>query len=125
MTRVLVIDDDIQIRNMLREFLTRNGYDAVVAGDGSAATELLREGLVDLVITDVVMPNKEGLETIREIRADHPDMKIIAISGGGKIGPQSYLDLARRFGAVYTFTKPLDLAAVMEAVRDLTGVGRS
>ena len=67
------------------------------------------------------MPDKDGLETIQEIRRDFPDLKIIAISGGGRISPESYLDMARKFGADRVFSKPVEQAVLLDAVSELTG----
>jgi len=119
LTRILVVDDDALTRKLLRELLARDGYEVVEAADGSIAMTLLRMELPDLIITDLIMPNQEGLETIRQIRKDHPTLGIIAISGGGQIGPESYLAIAERLGASRTFSKPLDLNGMMAAIRQL------
>jgi len=89
MARILVIDDDIQILEMLGQTLEREGYEVVDALDGKEGMRLYREAPTDLVITDIVMPEKEGVETIMELKRDFPDVKIIAMSGGGQINSES------------------------------------
>ncbi|MFC1834955.1 response regulator [Thermodesulfobacteriota bacterium] len=117
--RILVIDDDEAMRFMLREMLGRAGYEVVEAPNGSVGTKLFRESPTDLIITDMVMPEKDGMETIMELRTEFPDVKIIALSGGAKIGPYSYLMTAKRFGAEKTFTKPVKRVELLDAVREL------
>jgi len=121
MATVLVIDDEEPIRRFLRLILTRAGHDVLEAGDGSEGLVLLRDHDADLVVTDLVMPNKEGLETIMELRRAYPAIPIIAISGGGLNQPCTYLDLARKLGASHVFEKPLDRPAFLEAVRRCLG----
>ncbi len=119
MARILVIDDDAQIRDVLKQFLERAEYEVRVAPDGSAGLKLHREDPADLIITDIVMPGKEGLETIMEFRRHFPAVRIIAISGGGRIGPHDYLNTAKAMGAQKTFSKPFDPQELMAAVRDV------
>ena len=96
MALILIIDDDDQIRRVLRKTLERDGYDVADAPNGKEGIRLYRENPADLVITDIIMPEKEGIETIRELRRDFPEVKIIAISGGGRIGPDSYFKNGQR-----------------------------
>ncbi|MBU0730827.1 MAG: response regulator [Proteobacteria bacterium] len=121
MARILIADDDVQVRTMLREMLERAGYEVDEAADGAKAMKLFRENPYDLVITDIIMPEKEGIETIMELRRDYPNLTIFAISGGGRVGPDNYLKLAQKIGARKTFTKPFDrtelLGAVAEALK--------
>lgn len=116
MLRILIVDDDIQIRDMLRQMLEREGFEVADAPDGGKAVKSQRSHPADLVITDILMPGKEGLETIRVFRQDFPDVKIIAMSGGGQAGPDIYLKMARKFGAAHTFTKPVDRYDLLKAV---------
>ena len=97
MSKILVIDDDKNIRSLLRDFLERDGYEVMEAENGKVGLKLFRENGADLVITDLIMPEKEGIETIRELRRDFSDVKIIAISGGGAIGPETYLQMPGRW----------------------------
>jgi len=121
MSKILVIDDDKNIRSLLRDFLERDGYEVMEAENGKVGLKLFRENGADLVITDLIMPEKEGMETIRELRRDFSDVKIIAISGGGTIGPETYLQMARKMGADRVFEKPFNLKEMSEAIRELMG----
>ena len=118
MTRIIVIDDDVQIRVLLKEILQQEGYEVVDAPDGLEGVRLYRENPADLVITDIIMPEKEGLEIIRELRTDFPEVKIMAISGGGRIGPEPYLQIAERLGAKSILTKPIERDELIGAVRE-------
>jgi DNA-binding NtrC family response regulator len=119
MAKILVVDDDPNIRMLLRQILERAGYEVVEAPNGQVGTNLYRESPTDVVITDILMPEKSGWEAILELRADFPEVKVIAISGGGTLGPFSYLMLAKRFGARHVFSKPLEKNRLLAAVEDL------
>ena len=121
MARILIIDDEIRIRSMLRQMLERTGHEVVDAPDGDAGIKLYRNGPADLVITDLIMPEKEGLETIMELRCDFPDVKIIAISGGGRVGPTGYLEVTKKLGAQRIFAKPFAVKEILQAVHELIG----
>ncbi|MDH4207147.1 MAG: response regulator [Desulfobacteraceae bacterium] len=125
MARILVIDDDVLVLDMLYESLTREGYDVLRASNGEQGLKLYREDPVDLIITDLIMPEKEGIETIIELRQDFPDVKIIAISGGGRIGTNNYLHLAKIFGVQRTFTKPVAREQLLDAIKELIKEGSS
>jgi DNA-binding response OmpR family regulator len=117
--RILVIDDDEQIRAMLRRVLEGSGYEVSEACHGLEGLQRYRATPADIVITDIAMPEKDGLETILELRRASPDVQIIAISGGSWGGFVDYLDLARRFGAQWTLPKPLDPTELLETVHGL------
>ena len=119
MKRILVIDDDDTLRAMLRRLFSAAGYEVAVAEDGMAGVRVQQIQPFDLVITDLVMPEKEGIEVIMEIRKKYPDTKIIAMSGGGRIHPDQYLELARNLGAQRVFSKPFKASDVLAAVREL------
>jgi CheY-like chemotaxis protein len=119
MSRILVVDDDDQIRSMLRLTLEREGYEVLEAGDGNQALATYSAEPTDLVIMDIVMPEKEGIETIMDLRRQYGDVKIIAISGGGRVNPEDYLRWARTFGVQHTFTKPVDRSRLLAAVNEL------
>jgi len=119
MVRILIIGDDVQTLNMLRQMLEREGYEVVEAPDGKEGLRRYRESPTDLIITDIIMPEKEGIETIMELRRDFPDVKIIAMSGGGRNNPKAYLDIAENLGAQYTFAKPVEREELLKAVREL------
>jgi DNA-binding response OmpR family regulator len=120
MARILIIDDDDQIRKMLRLTLNAAGFDVVEAQDGNIAMKIFHQDpMVDLVITDLIMPEKEGIETIIELRRDFPNIPIIAISGGGRIDPNDYLLLAKKLGAQITLEKPFSRKDIINAVNEL------
>ena len=119
MTRILIIDDDEQVLDMLYESLTREGYDVLRASNGEQGLRLYRQEPVDLIITDIIMPEKEGIETIIELRQDFPDVKIIAMSGGGRIVTKDYLHLAKIFGVQRTFKKPVAREQLLDAIKAL------
>lgn len=119
MAKILVVDDDEQVRAMIKLTLEKAGFTVAEAQDGNEAVALYANEDCDLVITDIVMPGKEGIETIMELKGINPEARIIAISGGGRINPEDYLKWARRFGVTKTFTKPVDRARLLEAVAEL------
>ncbi len=100
-----------------REALEAVGHEVLVAPDGMEGARIYRKQPVDLVITDILMPEKEGLECILELRRLNPALRVIAISGGLRSGTIDVLDVARRFGACRTFWKPFDLASIVSAVQ--------
>ena len=101
----------------------RRGFNVLTADDGKKGMTLFNKNQVDLVITDIVMPEKEGIEIILELKKLLPDIPIIAISGGGRLSPDGYLNAATRLGAKYTFKKPFDwddlLSTVNEALKTM------
>ncbi|MCD6296968.1 MAG: response regulator [Deltaproteobacteria bacterium] len=121
MALILIIDDDTEIREVLRQILERAGYEVMEASDGREGINLYRERQADLIITDIVMPKKDGLETITDLRVEFPGSKIIAISGGGRLDPKPYLELAEGFGADRLLTKPFGHEELLEAVQALLG----
>ena len=116
---ILVIDDDETIREILRAILEREGYRVLEAQDGNEGLKKFTETPTDLVITDLIMPGKEGIETIRDLRRKFPGVKIIAVSGGGRIGPESYLKMAKGVGALRTLSKPFDRTVLLKAVEEV------
>ena len=121
MASILIVDDDFEIRVMLREMLEGAGYEVVDAPNGKVALEVTREHPADLTIMDIFMPVKEGFETIRELVAEFPETKIIAISGGsgGKLDPGPYLEMVAKLGVRHTFRKPIMRDELLGAVREL------
>ena len=119
MTRILVVDDDLQLREMLRQMLEQVGYEIIDAPNGKVALDLYRESPTDLIITDLIMPEKEGIETIIELRREFPDARIIAISGGGRFVTEDYLYIARKLGALHTLSKPFKRQDMLDAVADV------
>src|SRR5664280_1663743 len=116
MAKILVFDDEPSILLMIKKMLERAGHEVDMALNGREGMELLEKNKPDLVITDIIMPEKEGLETIMTLRKKYPEIKIIAISGGGRIGPEGYLPSAKHLGADMVFQKPLVQKEFMEAV---------
>ncbi len=116
MASILVIDDDEQVRTFLRRSLKQEGYHVVDARDGRQGIHYCRERPIDVVITDIFMDQQEGLETIRVLHRDFPQIKVIAITGG--TGDRDFLEDAKAFGAEWVFTKPLVLDQVLAAVRE-------
>lgn len=121
--RILVIDDDDQMRVLLRQVMEWAGYEVMEAADGRAGMQKHRRQQADLVITDLIMPEQEGLETIGLLRKEFPQTKIIAISGGGRIGPEAYLPAAQELGADRVFSKPFDVRELAGAVKELLDNG--
>lgn len=119
MASVLVIDDDEMVRTMLLRTLARGGYEATGARDGLEGLALFREAPCDLVITDIFMPNQEGLATIMELRRCFPAIRIVAISGGGARASLDVLPVAEALGACRTMRKPFTPQEVLAVVRDV------
>jgi DNA-binding response OmpR family regulator len=117
--RILVVDDDATVRELLRVILEKEGYVVTEAADGKEAIRVFRRKPADLIVTDIIMPEQEGLKTIFDLRREHPRTKIIAISGGGQYGLTDYLEAATAFGADRTFAKPFDRGELVKAVRQL------
>ena len=116
MAKILVLDDEPSILLMIKKMLERAGHEVDIALNGRDGMELFEKNKPDLLITDIIMPEKEGLETIFELRKKYPELKIIAISGGGRIGPDGYLPSAKLFGADAVFQKPLIQKEFLQAV---------
>lgn len=117
--RILVIDDDEQMRTLLRQVMEWAGYEVFEAADGREGMLRQRKEQADLVITDLIMPEQEGLETITSLKKEYPHVKIIAISGGGRIGPDAYLPAAQELGADRVFSKPFDVRELAATVKEL------
>ena len=117
--KILIIDDEAPIRKMLTLLFERHQYTVKDACDGKQGLLVAKEFSPDLIITDLLMPEKEGLETIQDIKKFYPDIKIIAMSGGGIVQPEMYLKLAQNIGADQTFTKPIDSESLLTAVKRL------
>lgn len=117
MARILVIDDDPGVRSVLLSMLTRKGHTVRCEGDGESGLAAFARERPDLVITDIIMPKKEGIETIQSIRRAAPDMPIIAISGGGRVANADFLPLATKFGATAVIAKPFASAVLLDAIQ--------
>jgi DNA-binding NtrC family response regulator len=119
MARILIVEDEENIRKMLSQVLENLDHEINTASDGNKAVAFLNENEIDLVITDIVMPNREGLETIQEIRANWPDVKIIAMSGGGRVGNMNYLDMAKKMGAAAVLKKPFSMSQLRSTISEI------
>jgi len=118
MAKILIIEDDHSFRNVLVQMLVKAGHEVKDAEDGNRALSICETYTPDLVLTDIIMPDKEGLETIQELILKQPSIKIIAMSGGGRFGPDSYLPLAKKLGARRTLQKPFMRDDLMNAVNE-------
>jgi len=121
MKKILIVDDDDLIRELLYEILESNGYHVIEAENGNRALEILENESVNLIITDIIMPDKEGIETIIEIKKKLPKTKIIAMSGGGQLDANSYLSIAKKLGVTKTISKPFDPKSLLNIVSELLG----
>ena len=119
--KILIIDDDELVRMTCNNILKKAGYEPITASNGVSGLEKFRKEKPDLVITDILMPDKEGLETITEIRAIRADAKIIAISGGGSTQNMSFLQLAKKLGANGVLKKPVRPETLLSAVKGVLG----
>jgi DNA-binding response OmpR family regulator len=109
MQGILIVEDDKDLREMLKTSLSKRKYTVLEASDGKEAIMHFKPAITDLVITDVIMPDEDGLKVIMKLKEIKPDIKIIAISGGGKAGPGNYLNVARALGADEVLPKPFSL----------------
>jgi DNA-binding NtrC family response regulator len=116
MANILLVDDEAALRRTLRTILERAGHMVHEAEDGDDALKMFAAEPPDLVIMDIIMPNREGVGTIGELRGRAPKLPIIAISGGGSIGGDLVLTLASQFGATETLAKPIRETDLLEAV---------
>lgn len=118
--KILIIDDDVAINKVLKKVLEMEGHEVINTYDGIEGIPVLeKDPSIDLVITDIVMPEKEGIETIMEIRKKNRDVKIIAISGGGRLKPDSYLVLAEKLGADAVLKKPFDGDELLQTIEKI------
>lgn len=115
-SRILIIDDDALMRLALAKILLSAGYDVEQAGDGDEGLRLQRSQSFDLIITDLIMPDKEGIQIIRELRKEDSTIRIIAMSAGGRGGATDYLKWARLMGAKQCLSKPIKREDLLGAV---------
>jgi CheY-like chemotaxis protein len=113
---ILIIDDDAAVSRTLSLILTRAGYQVSTVTSGRKGLEMLSEGRFDLVLTDIIMPELDGIEAIRRIRTDHPGLRIIAMSGGGQIDKADFLHMAEALGADRVLEKPVRSERLLELV---------
>jgi DNA-binding response OmpR family regulator len=121
MAGILIVEDDKELREMLKISLIRHKHTVLEAADGKEAITHFKPSMTDLVITDLIMPDEDGLKVIMRLREIKPSLKVIAISGGGKAGPASYLSLAKALGANAIFSKPFSVNDLIERIELLLG----
>jgi len=117
MAKLLIIDDEILARLTLRKILENSGHEVLEAANGTEGIALARANKCDLVITDIIMPDKEGIETIIELKRDFADLRIIAISGGGRTRNLDFLKLALQYGASKVLAKPFSQSDLSSAIQ--------
>jgi CheY-like chemotaxis protein len=113
---ILIIDDDTAVSRTLSLILSRAGYEVSTAASGRKGLELLTTGAFDLVLTDIIMPELDGIEAIRKIRTDHSGLRVIAMSGGGQIDKADFLHMAEALGADRVIEKPVRSEKLLELV---------
>lgn len=114
--RVLLIEDDASVRNLVRRMLERGGHEVAEADNGRSGLERLHAGTFDLVITDIIMPGMDGIETLIALRRDYPALRVIVMSGGGRTGSMDFLDCAEQLGASAVLHKPFTLTGLTAAI---------
>jgi CheY-like chemotaxis protein len=122
MSVILLIEDDKELREMLKTALRRKDHVVIEAENGKEALIHFKPGVTDLVITDLIMPDEDGLKVIMKIRDLKKGIKVIAISGGGKAGPGSYLNLAKALGADAVYSKPFSINDIIVKIEELLKV---
>ncbi len=122
---VLLVDDDAMVMGAVTMLLEDHGFTVIPAGNGIEALRLYREHKPDLVLTDIIMPEKEGITLIRELRQEFPEARIVAMSGGGRIGNSDYVTIATALGADAGLNKPFDDDQLMKTIGALIGTAEA
>ncbi len=121
MARILVIDDEQVLRRSVVEILEREGHEVLDAADGKVGMQLLREQRPDLVISDLFMPEMDGVELLRQLRRESPELKVVVMSGGAYDGQIQLLDVATGLGAAAVLRKPFELEELVSVVNEVLG----
>ncbi|MBN1990994.1 MAG: response regulator [Bacteroidales bacterium] len=121
--RILIIDDDADLATSLRDLITIEGYQVTIARNGKVGLDLQGKTPFDLVITDIVMPENDGLEVIISLRCNYPQTKVIAMSGGGYVNSRDYLLMAKELGASMALSKPFEFHLLQSEIRRLLANG--
>lgn len=124
MAEILLVDDEALVRESIAAMLRRLGHSVTSAGDGFDALQKVGQGPFDIVLMDILMPKMEGIETISRIKKSDPNIKILAMSGGGSFGGHNYLDVALKLGAAAIIRKPFTSADLQEKIEGLVGTGQ-
>jgi DNA-binding response OmpR family regulator len=125
MAAILLVEDDIELREMIALSLMRRKFTVIEAANGKEAIMHFKPSITDLVVTDIIMPEEDGLKVIMRLRELKPSIKVIAISGGGKAGPGSYLNLAKALGADAIFSKPFSVNDLVERIENMLNTDNS
>jgi CheY-like chemotaxis protein len=123
MAKVMVVDDDVAIRHALNRVLAAEGHEVLEESDGKSALRHFTGDPVDLVVSDVYMPDMDGIQFLMRVREAFPEAKIIMMSGGGNLPATSVLEAAKALGADRVVPKPFSSSEIREAIRDVLGVG--
>lgn len=123
MTGVLIVEDDNELREMIRISLMRRKFTVMEAANGKEAIMHFKPSITDVVVTDLIMPEEDGLRVIMKLRELKPSLRVIAISGGGKAGPGSYLNLAKALGADAIYSKPFSINDLIDKIEELLSTG--
>ena len=119
--RVLLIDDEPMVRKIVRKMLERAGHEVVNVENGRAGLDRLERAPFDLIVTDIIMPDVEGIEVLMTVRERHPSIAAVAMSGGGRMGNVDFLEVARKLGAAATLEKPFTQDALLKAIDQSCG----
>lgn len=119
MAHILLIEDEPQVRGLLRETLEQEGHEVTECKDGTDGLRHFKKGLTDLVILDVILPEKDGFETLNDLRQQDPQVNVLAISGGFAPGAVNVLHIAQRLGAREILAKPFELKVFLKVVNQL------
>jgi CheY-like chemotaxis protein len=118
MAKILIIDDDESILSVFKRFLEGKGHEVQCASNGKQGLKMIEMELPDLVITDIMMPETDGLEVVMAVRAKNKNTPVIAISGGMHAMPIDFLPMAKKFGAGKVLYKPIDMEELHDAVEE-------
>ncbi len=121
MARILLVDDDDLSRSTVHQMLERAGHEVTSTGNGREGITMVQQAPFELVITDLIMPDTDGLELIQELNRLTPSVRVLAISGGGRVNANEYLTVARKFGASAVLAKPFSTAELREAIAQALG----
>ena len=119
MAKILIVEDDVPLSQVLRGALSESGHDVIQAFDGTTASNIMKKESLDLIVADIFLPEKDGLDLIREVKTGAPGVKIIAMSGGGRHKKDTYLKAAISFGADRRIDKPFQIAELLDTIEEL------